>query len=112
MSGPDTQPWSPFAIVPLFLMWAEMMVAMMIPSATPMILTFARVNRQRREQERPFVPTGLFVLGYLIVWCGFSLIAALAQWGLHGAALLSPVMKSNSTILSGLLLMVTGIFQW
>ena len=112
MSGPDTKPWSLLAIVPLFLMWVEMMVAMMIPSATPMILTFAKVNRQRREQERPFVPAGLFLLGYLIVWGGFSLLAALAQWGLHGAALLSPMMKSNSVVLGSMLLIVTGVFQW
>jgi len=112
MSGPDTKPWSLVAVIPLFLMWAEMMVAMMIPSATPMILTFARVNRQRREQERPFVPTGLFVLGYLLIWSVFSIVAALAQWALHGAALLSPMMKSNSAILGGLLLIGAGIFQW
>jgi predicted metal-binding membrane protein len=112
MSGPDTKPWSVMAIVPLFLMWAEMMVAMMIPSAMPMILTFARVNRQRREHERPFVPTGVFVLGYLIVWSAFSLMAAVLQWALHGAALLSPMMKSNSAFLGGVLLIVAGLFQW
>src|SRR5688500_4786078 len=48
MSGPDTAAWSPATLFPLFLMWAEMMVAMMIPSAAPMILTFAAVNRKRR----------------------------------------------------------------
>ena len=98
--------------MPLFLMWAEMMVAMMIPSAAPMILTFAMVNRKRREQDRPFVPTGMFLLGYLIVWSVFSLVAALAQWTLHGAALLTPMMKSSSPLLGGGLLLVAGIFQW
>ena len=112
MSGPDTQAWSVAAIAPLFLMWAEMMVAMMIPSAAPMILTFARVNRQRREQARPFVPTGLFVLGYLVIWCAFSLAAGLAQWALHGAALLSPTMRSSSPVLGGVLLIAAGTFQW
>jgi len=112
MSGPDTRPWSPAAVLPLSLMWAEMMVAMMLPSATPMILTFARVNRQRRAQERPFVPTGLFVLGYLVVWSAFSIAAGLGQWALHGTALLSPAMKSNSAILAGVLLICAGIFQW
>ena len=76
MSGPDTDPWSPATLLPLFLMWTEMMVAMMIPSAAPMILTFAVVQRKRREQERPFVPTGVFLLGYLIVWTLFSALAA------------------------------------
>jgi predicted metal-binding membrane protein len=112
MSGPDVVPWSGAAILPLFLMWAEMMVAMMLPSAAPMILTFAAVNRRRREQERPFVPTGLFVSGYLIVWILFSLLAALAQWVLHGAALLSPEMKSSSALLGGTLLITAGLFQW
>src|SRR5258706_7579616 len=57
MSGPDTGAWNTATLVPLFLMWSEMMVAMMIPSAAPMILTFAMVQRKRRDQERPFVPT-------------------------------------------------------
>jgi predicted metal-binding membrane protein len=112
MSGPDTKPWAIAAITPLFLMWTEMMAAMMIPSAAPMILTFARVNRQRREQERPFVPSSLFLLGYLAIWGVFSLAAALAQWVLHGAALLSPMMQSSSPALGGLLLISAGAFQW
>ena len=112
MSGPDASPWATATIAPLFLMWTEMMAAMMIPSAAPMILTFARVNRQRREQDRPFVPTGLFVLGYLIVWSGFSVVAALAQWALHGAALLTPMMKSTNPVFGGALLIAAGVFQW
>src|SRR5438105_1550787 len=91
MAGPDAGSWPLITIVPLFIMWAEMMVAMMLPSAAPMVLTFALVNRKRREQQRPFVPTGLFLTGYLVVWTGFSLVAAGAQWALHTRALLSPM---------------------
>jgi predicted metal-binding membrane protein len=112
MSGPDVTPWSLTELLPLTLMWAEMMVAMMIPSAAPMILTFAMVNRKRRSQARPYVPTGLFLAGYLIVWTVFSLAAAIAQWVLHGAALLSPMMESTSPILGGALLIAAGVFQW
>ena len=112
MSGPDTQPWAAGTLAPLFLMWAEMMVAMMLPSATPMILSFAKVQRNRREQERPFVATGIFVLGYFTIWTGFSALAALAQWALHAKALLSPMMVSTSPFLGGALLIAAGIFQW
>lgn len=112
MSGPDTQAWSVGALFPLFLMWAEMMVAMMLPSAAPMILLFASVNRRRREQEGPFVPTGFFLLGYLAVWTAFSALAALAQWTLHAKALLSPTMVSTSPWLGGALLISAGVFQW
>jgi len=73
MSGPDMNAWSAATLAPLFLMWAEMMVAMMLPSAAPVILTFAMVNRKRREQQRPFVSAAIFVLGY---WPG----QGLARW--------------------------------
>ena len=112
MSGPDTAPWATATLLPLFLMWTEMMVAMMIPSAAPMILTFALVQRKRREQARPFVPTAIFLLGYLVVWTGFSALAALAQWFLHAKALLSPMMVGSSPVLGGVLLIVAGVFQW
>ena len=112
MSAPDTAPWSTAQLLPLFLMWAEMMVAMMLPSAAPMILLFAVVNRRRREQEQPFVPTGVFLLGYLAVWTVFSAIAAVAQWGLHSAALLSSTMVATSPLLGGGLLIAAGLFQW
>lgn len=112
MSGPDIAPWSTATLIPLFLMWAEMMVAMMIPSAAPMILTFAMVQRKRREQQQPFVPTGVFLLGYLVVWTGFSAVAAVAQWILHAKALLSPLMVSTSPLLGGTLLITAGLFQW
>lgn len=112
MSGPDVKSWTMLELIPLFLMWAEMMVAMMIPSAAPMILTFASVNRKRRAQERPYVPTAIFILGYLAVWTAFSALAAAAQWALHGRALLSSMMVSTSPIFGGTLLIAAGLFQW
>jgi len=112
MTGPDLKSWTAVQLIPLFLMWVEMMVAMMIPSAAPMILMFATVNRKRREQERPFVSVGIFVLGYLAVWAGFSVLAAVAQWMLHSRALLSSMMVSTSPLLGGMLLMAAGVFQW
>src|SRR5260370_10156165 len=94
MSGPDVHAWSPAQLVPLFLMWAEMMVAMMVPSPAPMILTFAAVNRKRREQERPYVPAGIFLGGYLASWTGLLALAAPPQWALPAPALPSPLMVS------------------
>jgi predicted metal-binding membrane protein len=89
-----------------------MMVAMMVPSAAPLVLIFARVNRQRRERESPVAPAAILLLGYVSVWAGFSAVATGAQWGLHSAALLSPMMVSTSPILGGMLLVLAGVFQW
>jgi predicted metal-binding membrane protein len=95
-----------------FTMWAVMMTAMMVPSAAPVILLFANVQHKRQAQARPYVPTGVFVLGYLAVWYGFAAVASLAQGGLHAAALLSPQLTSTSPLLGGLLLVAAGVFQW
>jgi predicted metal-binding membrane protein len=70
------------------------------------------VNRQRRLQQRPYVETTLFVGGYLAIWTAFSIFAALAQWSLHGAALLSEGMKTTSSIFGGGLLIAAGLFQF
>lgn len=112
MVAPDTHPWDASTLPPLFFMWAEMMVAMMVPSAAPMILTFAMVQRKRREQEQPFVPTGLFLAGYLFAWTIFSAFATVAQWMLHATALLTPMMVSNNSIFGGAILVAAGIFQF
>ena len=87
------------------------MVAMTSPSAAPMMLMFATVNRRHRGQQGPFVFTTVFLVGYLLVWGGFSVVATLAQWGLHTAALLSPMMVSTSPMVGGLLLLAAGIFR-
>lgn len=104
--------WDVVDLVLMFVMWTIMMVAMMTPSAAPIALTFAALNRRRRAQQSPYVPTSVFLLGYLIVWTAFSALAAAAQWGLQAAALLSPTMVSTSPLLGGALLVAAGIFQW
>ncbi len=112
MAMPRAQTWTFVELLLLVVMWVVMMVAMMVPTAMPMILTFASVNRRRLAQQRPFVPTAIFLCGYVVVWASFSVLAALIQWGLHEAALLSSMMVGTSPILGGLLLVTAGLFQW
>lgn len=112
MGRPDPNAWSIASLLPLFVMWMVMMVAMMLPSATPMILTFAAVARNRRKRHRPYVPVAVFASGYLAMWAGFSVLATVAQWLLHRQALLSPMMVSSSALLGGVLLVLAGVFQF
>ena len=109
---PAMQHWSAWDLVLVFLMWAVMMVAMMVPAASPVILLFAEINRRRNEHQGTFVSTGQFLLGYLTVWTGFSVLATLAQWGLLTTALVSPMMESTSKALDGGLLLAAGLFQF
>jgi predicted metal-binding membrane protein len=53
--------------------WVTMMAAMMLPSAAPMVLLFSRVSSERQRRGQPFVPTWVFVGGYLAVWTFYGL---------------------------------------
>ena len=96
----------------MFIMWIAMMVAMMLPSAAPMILLFGTVYHSRRARGDEFVSTGVFLSGYIAIWIVFAGVATLVQWGLHAATLLSPMMVSTSNILSGILFVTAGLYQW
>jgi predicted metal-binding membrane protein len=91
----------------IFLMWAIMMVAMMLPSAAPTILLVAALVKGRSA------PTaGLFTLGYVLVWITFSLAATALQWGLDSASMLSATMSASSVTIGGVLLIAAGAYQW
>jgi len=97
----------------IFSMWWIMMVAMMLPSATPTLLLFARVNRKEKAGGRPYIPTAVFAAGYLTIWGAFSAIATGMQWGLERLGLLFSVMGTGTPNpwLSGAILIAVGAWQ-
>jgi predicted metal-binding membrane protein len=96
----------------MLLMWATMMVGMMVPTAAPMVLLFAANSRRLREQQQPYVPTVVFLSGYVVVWSGFAVAATLGNWALHVNDLMSSMMgESVSIYLGGGLLIAAGLFQ-
>jgi len=105
-------PWSADYAVLVFLMWWIMMVAMMLPSAAPMILLFAQVNRRNRAAGSPGVATSIFAAGYLLAWGAFSLLATCAHWLLDRSGMLSAQMGSTSMTLGGVLLVAAGSYQF
>ncbi len=96
----------------IFAMWWVMMVAMMLPSAAPMLLLFARVNRKDKEAGAPLVPIALFATGYLLVWGGFCAVATALQWGLESARLLSPMLVTTNKWLGAGILIAAGLSQF
>ena len=74
------------------------------------MLLFAGMHRGRGAQHAPRVVFA-FTAGYLLVWTAFSAGAALAQWALHQAAMLSPTMTTSSARLSGAILIAAGVYQ-
>ena len=105
------QPWTPVTFALMLFMWWVMMVGMMVPSAAPMILLYAAVQRKKLPDENPVLRTGLFTFGYLLSWLAFSVIATSLQWYLGRVALLSPTMVSTSGYLTAAIFAATGIYQ-
>jgi predicted metal-binding membrane protein len=106
--------WTPLYGLIAFFMWAVMMVAMMLPSASPMILLYARVIRQAEsggKARHASASIAAFASGYLALWSLFSLFAVAVQFGLERAGLLSAMMNSRSALLSGALLFAAGLYQ-
>lgn len=112
MTMPQMWEWSFKDFSANFAMWSVMMIAMMLPSATPMILIFSNVNKKRNEHGNEFVPTWIFVSSYITLWIAFSLFATIVQWFLHHFALLSDGLRIISPSISGLLLISAGVYQF
>jgi predicted metal-binding membrane protein len=97
---------------PLFLaIWVAMMVAIMFPTAAPMILMFARVHNQRRAKGQNFVPTWIFAGAYILVWSATGVIA-------YGLAVAGDSLADSWDIggdsaarIGGGLLVAAGVYQ-
>ncbi|PEN13308.1 hypothetical protein CRI94_11765 [Longibacter salinarum] len=105
------QAWNAEAFGVAFGMWSVMMMGMMLPSASPMVLTFYGISRRRTDGHEMW-GTALFVLGYVLVWVGYSAGAALLQGGLHAVALLTPMGASANPYFAGGLLVMAGLYQF
>jgi predicted metal-binding membrane protein len=102
--------WTDFGL--LFLMWLVMMMAMMTPSVAPLILIFAAINRQRRQQQNTYASPAYLLMGYFLIWAAFSLFATMLQWLLQQVSLLNPEMETTSKVLGAFILIGAGIFQF
>jgi len=105
------EPWGAEDWLLTFVMWVVMMAAMMLPSVAPMVLLFVGLH-QRQQTGGALGPTWSFLTGYLIVWTLFAAAATTAQWGLHSAALLSPMLAATSPYLAAGLVLAAGAYQW
>lgn len=108
------QVWGVMDVVLTFVMWAVMMVAMMLPSAAPTVLLYARVVRhadaKNGTQDGP-ASVSAFACGYLTLWILFSLLAVVLQFTLERSGMMTMMMNSRSATLSGALLIAAGLYQ-
>jgi predicted metal-binding membrane protein len=97
---------------PLFLaIWVVMMVAMMFPSAAPMILTFHQVQAGRRARSQTFVSTWVFVAAYMVVWALSGVLAYAGAVGVEAIAAHAELSGPTVARIGGVVLIVAGVYQ-
>ncbi len=109
---PGDATFSATGIAVVALMWVAMTLAMMLPSAAPMILTYAEIADTAARKDEPVVSPFMIAAGYTAVWLGFAALATVAQLLLTRAALLDPSMASASGLFSGAIFIGAGFYQF
>ena len=120
MYGPMTGPsawmmagtWDARFMLLLWAMWAVMMAGMMLPSASPMLLLYAKLARRGPDANRTIPLAYAVAAGYVFVWICFSAAATLLQRLFAALLLLTPMMEVSSAWAGGALLLVAGIYQF
>lgn len=91
--------------------WVVMMVAMMFPTAAPVILAFGRIQANKRAREAPYVPTAVFVLAYLVVWSLAGVAAFVVAGWAESLAADRAWFDDNAARLGAGLLVLAGVYQ-
>jgi predicted metal-binding membrane protein len=109
-------PWTFGYAAIMLAMWWVMMIAMMAPSAAPVVLLYGQAYRHQQKLGKlagRHPPLLVFLAGYLLAWLGFSIAAVLLQFALERADLLhSMLMWSTSHTLTAVLLVIAGLYQF
>jgi predicted metal-binding membrane protein len=108
----EPRAWTGTDFAMTFGMWTVMMLAMMLPTTPPMVLSLAKISRDKSAARSPMAPATGFLIGYAIVMTAFSLVAAVAQWGFHQAAWTSITGESTSRVFAAAVLLGAGGFQF
>jgi predicted metal-binding membrane protein len=95
---------------PFVALWVVMMVAMMFPTAAPMILTFRAVSADK-QQRHSFIPTWIFVSAYLLVWSLSGVLAYALALAAEMLAAQSMWLMVNAVRFGGIILVVAGLYQ-
>ena len=94
------------------LMWGAMTLAMMLPSAAPIILTYAEIADTAARKGERIVSPFVLAAGYMLIWLGFAAVATVAQYAFTRAALLDAGMQSASGLFSGAIFIGAGVYQF
>jgi predicted metal-binding membrane protein len=91
--------------------WGVMMAAMMLPSATPMIVMYDKVIRSLPERDRA-IPTALFVALYFAIWLSLGVLVYLAGAAVSTIAEANPNVAGSLPYVLAAVLVAAGAYQF
>jgi predicted metal-binding membrane protein len=89
--------------------WLVMIVAMMLPSSVPLVLTFRALVGRRRHPGRL---VGLLLVGYLASWTAFGAAAWVADRGIHALVEGVPWLAAQPQLIIAATLLAAGLWQF
>ncbi len=108
----DDNPWSGRSLSAAFVMWSAMILAMMLPTAAPMISTYMDIAQAAQAKSMQAVPPAVLASGYLSVWLLFSLAAAALQAWFQSQAMLSANEALTRPGVAAAVLIAAGAWQF
>jgi predicted metal-binding membrane protein len=102
--------WSDIGLV--FAMWVAMTLAMMLPTAGPMILTYTEIADTAVHKGESVASPLALTTGYAAIWVGFAVAATALQIILTKFALLDPAMGTASPLFSAAIFLAAGAYQF
>jgi len=88
-----------------------MMAAMMLPSVMPITLAFARLSAEHQQRGRSFVPTWVFISGYLAAWTAYGLLAYGIFRVIQSAHIHALSWQADGPLIAGAAIVVAGLYQ-
>jgi predicted metal-binding membrane protein len=89
--------------------WALMILAMMLPTAIPLLATFGALVGRRR---RPGLLVGLVIAGYVVTWTAFGLAAWIGDRGVHATVEAVPWLAANPQFVLAATFTLAGLYQF
>jgi predicted metal-binding membrane protein len=95
-----------------FAMWCAMVLAMMLPTAAPMVMTYADLTEAAAAKGEPAASPVVLTSGYITVWLGAAAVLTAAQGLLLRLDLLDVRVGFANPFIAGTLFLAAGAYQF
>lgn len=103
---------SPSGLAVTFAMWCAMVLAMMLPTAAPMVTTYADLTETATAKGEPAASPLVLIAGYIAAWLGAAIVLTLLQALLMRFDTFDGRMAFTNPFISGAMFLAAGAYQF